>query len=107
MKDEFDFNKVGKRMPYTVPEGFFTDMEDKLWQELKEQPSTKPRKRHSVMRLVLSALATAAAVVGLVFMLNRGQQVEYSDVEQAFSGLSTDDQSYLLSVYQDDVFINE
>lgn len=107
MNDNFDFDKVGKRMPYTVPDGFFTDMEDKLWEQLKEQPAAKPAKRRSAMRIVMAAMAMAAAIVGVVFMLNRSQQVEYSDVEQAFAELSTDDQTYMLSVYQDDVFINE
>ena len=28
MKREFDFNDIGKRMPYKVPEGFFDTLED-------------------------------------------------------------------------------
>ena len=28
MNRDFDFNRVGKRMPYTVPEDFFAKLED-------------------------------------------------------------------------------
>ena len=27
MEHQFDFDNIGKRMPYSVPEGFFDDME--------------------------------------------------------------------------------
>lgn len=29
MEKKFDFNSVGKRMPYRVPDGFFAEMERK------------------------------------------------------------------------------
>ena len=29
MEHQFDFDNIGKRMPYSVPEGFFDDMERK------------------------------------------------------------------------------
>ena len=32
---------------------------------------------------------------------------DYAHVEQAFDNLSNDDQTYILSVYQEDIFINE
>lgn len=28
MKDTFDFDKIGKRMPYRTPDGFFDKMEE-------------------------------------------------------------------------------
>lgn len=27
MESNFDFNKIGKRMPYTTPDGFFDSLE--------------------------------------------------------------------------------
>ena len=30
---EFDFDKIGKRMPYTTPEGFFNNLEDDIWKD--------------------------------------------------------------------------
>ena len=35
------------------------------------------------------------------------QHTTISDVEQAFSKLSEEDQNYIITVFEDDVFINE
>ena len=32
MEKGFDFNKIGKRMPYQVPDGFFDQLEENVWQ---------------------------------------------------------------------------
>ena len=32
MEERFDFNRMGKRMPYTAPEGFLTEIEKKVWE---------------------------------------------------------------------------
>ena len=36
MEKEFDFDKIGKRMPYQTPEGFFDEMEANIWNEVKD-----------------------------------------------------------------------
>ena len=38
MKETFDFNRIGKRMPYTVPEGALDDIEKNVWGAIKEEP---------------------------------------------------------------------
>ena len=35
MEKEFDFDKIGKRMPYQTPDGFFDEMEENIWNEVK------------------------------------------------------------------------
>ena len=37
MKETFDFNRIGKRMPYTVPEGALDDIEKNVWGAIKEE----------------------------------------------------------------------
>ena len=32
----FDFKQVGKRMPYTTPDGFFKDMEKNILETVKD-----------------------------------------------------------------------
>lgn len=32
---KFDFKQVGKRMPYTTPDGFFKDMEKNILEAVK------------------------------------------------------------------------
>lgn len=59
----------------------------------------------------MRSIIAVAASVTLVFIVNmnfsKQATVSIKDVDNAFSQLSTDDQAYLLDVYQDDVFINE
>lgn len=35
MDKDFNLDKVGKRMPYTTPEGFLDQLEANVWQEVK------------------------------------------------------------------------
>lgn len=111
MKENFDFNKVGKRMPYTVPDNFFAEMEDNIYLELNAQPPVKARRHRTFMRVAITALTTAAATVALVLVFNKGPHAihttGFAEVEQAFGNLAAEDQMYLFSVYQDDIFINE
>lgn len=39
MKKEFDFNDVGKRTPYSVPEGFFEDVTRRVRERIAEEGS--------------------------------------------------------------------
>ncbi|EKC62085.1 hypothetical protein OBE_08150, partial [human gut metagenome] len=47
---KFDFEKVGKRMPYSTPEGFFKEMEANILEQVKNdipapvriQPKKRP-----------------------------------------------------------------
>lgn len=125
MIQEFDFDKMGKRVPYTTPDGFFDKLEEDIWKEVKddylvttseknslpmtvgESKAKKPYKLRVAMRCVL-ALA-ASVVIAFIINMNFTKQdaASFNDVDQAFSQLTTDDQAYLLNIYQDDVFINE
>jgi len=113
MKEEFDFEKVGKRMPYRVPDGFFDEMESRVMsriqQETKEE--TRPSKGRT-LRMSFSAFAAAAAAVALFFVVHKSlpetetTEESYSRVELAYSDLSSEDQDFLLQVYEEDLFIN-
>ena len=107
MKKEFDFKHIGKRMPYTAPEGLMDDIENNVLESLKaEMTPAGPKK---TMRLWYSATAgLVAAIVALVLAFNINHRPDdFEMFEQAFTRLSSVDQDYLLAVYQDDLFINE
>ena len=38
---ENDFEKMNKTMPYTVPEGFFEEMEERLMQEVEPKKNSR------------------------------------------------------------------
>lgn len=111
MNRDFDFNRVGKQMPYTVPEDFFAKLEDDVCRKVTSRRRMSVKDRRSFMRFAVVTLATAAASVILFFVIDgtfkATAPVEFAEVEQAFGCLSTEDQMYMLSVYQDDIFINE
>lgn len=110
MKEEFNFNRIGKRMPYNVPEGFFDDMERKVWETVRtETQRSRPIRRRCLWYSISGCFAAAGITLLLVFnsMPVRQDTDGFERFEQAFSKLSSEDQSYMLAVYQEDLFINE
>lgn len=117
MDTKFDFKQVGKRMPYSTPDGFLKDMESNILEAVKNntpQPVVVEQKKRLVLKVIWTAALAAAASVALLFVVNmdfsasRSSQAD-SDlqaVDQAFAQLSSADQAFLLDAYQDDVFLN-
>ncbi len=123
MSEGFDFYNIGKRMPYTTPDGFLDGMEDKVLERIQKEENlnsgadivpdedkASPRKPGK-MRLLMGAAVAMAACTALFVAVNvitRNQNDDgLEDIENAFCQLSTDDQTYLLDTYQDDLFFYE
>lgn len=118
--EKFDFDKVGKRMPYSTPEGFFKEMEANILEAVKNdtpKPDKIERKKRPLMRVMWTAVLAVAASVAVLLVLHidfsatHSAQPSQTDrelqaVDQAFAQLSAADQAYLLDVYQEDVFLN-
>lgn len=120
MDKTFDFNKIGKRMPYTVPEDFFSTMEENVMSQVFEKSGSQgathtdtaeaQEGRKKAIRIALRSLVATAAAVALFLVVHtkfseKQDKVDFASVELAFNNLSTDDQSFLLSVYEEDVFL--
>lgn len=107
MNSDFNFDKIGKRMPYITPEGFFDQMEAQVMRRVTV--TARPvRKR---LRMTVRTMVVAAAAIVLLLIVGiRSRSVSpvtVHDVEQAFDQLSAADQDFLRSVYQADIFIHE
>ena len=109
MEQNYDFSKIGKQMPYTVPDGFFDRLEEKVMDEVKAKPA---RKKAIAIRMVIRAAIAVAACIALFLVIKKalpqGQDATndyFENVELAFNNLSTDDQDYLLEVYQEELFL--
>ena len=107
-----DFEQVGKRMPYTVPDGFFDEIEENVIKEVRSEGlevREYPKRRKTLTITICSIMAIAAAVA-LFFvvqpLLPKSNVDDFASVELAFNNLSTDDQDFLIQVYEDDLFIN-
>lgn len=109
MQQKLDFNQIGKRMPYQVPEGFFNQLTDSVVAKAKNEARAR-RKKRTLFISIASTIATMAAAAALFFVVTttneQPNEVEFADVEQAFNQLSADDQAYLLAVYQEDIFMD-
>ena len=106
-------------MPYSTPDDFFKDMEANILEQVKDDKPKSVRiqpKKRPLMKVIWTAAIAVAASVAVLLVLNidfsasssQPSQVNngIQEVDQAFAQLSSADQAYLLSVYQEDVFLN-
>ena len=107
MEQNYDFNNIGKKMPYTVPDGFFDQLEEQVMNEVKAEPAQK--KSAKTIRIAIRTLLAVAACIALFLVVkktlpqdNDATIDDFTSVELAFNNLSTEDQDYLLEVYQEE-----
>ena len=97
---ENDLEKMNKTMPYTVPEGFFDEMEERLMQEV-----TTEKKKPTVRKVALWTSLTVAASLALLLVLHHGwhstEEESFKQVEMAFNQLSDSDQELMLEYYDE------
>ena len=118
---KFNFDQVGKRMPYSTPDDFFKDMEANILEQVKDDKPKPVRiqpKKRPLMKVIWAAVIFVAASVAVLLVLNIDFAAPHSSlpsqadnemqaVDQAFAQLSSADQAYLLDVYQEDVFLDD
>lgn len=120
--------KLNKRLPYSVPDGFFDVMEANVMAKIKADAEAgtsvggdkadtqmlNKRYRKTMKRtrtICLSILAMAASL--LLFTIfpkstKTAQQInDMESIDKAFSQLNTDDQTFLMEVYDDDMFLDD
>ena len=115
MDSNFDFDKIGKRMPYKTPDGFFDKLEEDIMaQALRGEDvayAPKAQSRLSALRIAVGCTLALAASLALFLIINsRASNPVTStmeDVDMAFCQPSLDDQEFLTSLYQDDAFMSE
>ena len=97
---ENDLEKMKKTMPYTVPEGFFDMMEERLMQE-----TVKKGKPSNLRKVALWMGFAVAASLALLLVLRHGWQnndnKSFEQVEVAFNQLSDGDQELMLEYYDE------
>ena len=113
MEQSFDFERIGKKMPYTVPEGYFERMEEDVMLAMTSTASSQVRKKSirwkRIGRIVgaLAAVALLVLVVRTVRLNKENAKVGFGQVELAFNNLSADDQAFLLEVYEEEALEEE
>lgn len=134
--EELDLDKLPRRMPYTVPEGTFDEIEHSVLEAIaREQQAdqvapipplvptdvppavstgrTRPARARRLLPWLGSALAVAAVTIWAVLSLAPHHQAPQPEVAPtlesvalAFEKLSPADQEFILSTYQDDMYMN-
>lgn len=110
MEEKFDFKRIGKRMPYTVPKGFSDDIEKNVWNNVKNNITETKTIRHYLYWGSISGGLLVASILLLFIWHNLPsyqKKDDFKSLEQVFLNLSDTDQNYLFTIYQNDLFINE
>lgn len=97
---ENNLEKMKKTMPYTVPEGFFDEMEKRLMQEVAMEKK-KPTVRKVALWTSLAVAASLALLLVLHQRLAKTEEGSFEQVEMAFNQLSDADQQLMLEYYEE------
>lgn len=97
---ENDLEKMNKTMPYTIPEGFFEEMEKRMMQEVATEK--KPLKLRNVALWTGFAVAASLALLLVLRQVWRSpDEKSFEQVEMAFNQLSDGDQELMLEYYDE------
>lgn len=127
MTNEYNLDRVGKKMPYQMPEGFFEQMQANVLAEVEKeemakaaqavtlQVEMKHRHKAKLVRLYVAAASIAACVclavlVGRSFWSADSAAPQHSaasvaSVDKAYDNLSNEEQQELNATYANDVYL--
>ena len=97
---ENDLENMNKAMPYTVPEGFFDEMEERLLQEV-ETKKKNLKTRNVALWTGFAVAASLALLLVLRQWWNNTEDESFEQVEMAFNQLSDSDQELMLEYYDE------
>ena len=118
--------KLNKRLPYSVPDGFFDVMEANVMAKIKadaginvggDKADTQMRDKQyrktttHTRTISLSILAMAASLLLFTIFSQSTKTVQQTNgmesIDKAFSQLNADDQAFLMEIYDDDMFLDD
>lgn len=119
--------KLDKRLPYSVPDGFFDVMEANVMAKIKadaginvggDKADTQMRDKQyrktttHTRTISLSILAMAASLLLLFTIFSQSTKTAQQtngmeSIDMAFSQLNTDDQAFLMEIYDDDMLLDD
>lgn len=119
--------KLNKRLPYSVPDGFFDVMEANVMAKIKadaginvggDKADTQMRDKQyrktttHTRTISLSILAVAASLLLLFTIFSQSTKTAQQtngmeSIDKAFSQLNTDDQAFLMEIYDDDMLLDD
>ena len=90
MNKDFDFDGIGKQMPYRIPEGFFERMQEETLHRVEAE---KRRKKLYRLKVGIAAVLGAAAVwCGVTFFFQTPSDVDHhTDISEWMAETDCDD----------------
>lgn len=109
MKKEYDFESIGKRTPYRVPEGFFEEMQNRVLHTAE----VKKARVITLPRAAMLTVAAAAAVLAVLLVPGRLQTERAKAMPDDalvvntswVDNMSDEDLAYMESIYECDIFM--
>lgn len=122
MTNESNLDRVGKKMPYLMPEGFFKQMQANVLAEVEKeemakasQMEMKHRRKAKLVRLYVAAASIAACICVAVLVVRsflssdsaapQHSAASVASVDKAYDNLSNEEQQELNATYANDVYL--
>ncbi len=106
MNRKTEFERIGRRMPYKVPDGMF----DELEREVLAATGCDRKPSHRFRTIALTVAAAASLALAVTFAWHRAQPQprtgSLAEVQRAFAELDDADREFLSEIYDEDMFIN-
>lgn len=102
MMKHFDFDEIGKKTPYRIPEGFFDEMQQHVLQQTEEPQ----HKLISLKRISYAVIGMAAAVSAFIFIPHHSTEVEQSASISWIEQMSDEDLQAMNDMTEYDIFMN-
>jgi len=117
-----DFEKTGKQLPYAEKEGYVERLVAKATEKAIGQSHSKVRIRPLHAWLAAAAAVLLLAVVGMKYFVPSEYPEDIAALQAkptisdetlddalllAYNNLSTEDQEFLIEVYEEDYFMND
>lgn len=113
MNQDYNFDRVGKKMPFAMPGGFFEQMQANVLAEVAKEEQAKHHGK-AMMKRIYMVVTSMAACVCLVFLVggilkNTGSEqhspANMATVDKAYDNLSVEEQQELNATYANDVYL--
>lgn len=120
MEKDFNFEDIGKQTPYRTPEDFFDKMQERIMEQTLKKKDKKPFRLKLVLTTVLSAAALLAGVLFLAsppsdtnelssnsFIVSTNPSTTYSEaMDQYVEDMSDEELAEWIEFSENDVFMN-
>lgn len=120
MEKDFNFEDIGKQTPYRTPEDFFDKMQERIMEQTLKKKDKKPFRLKLVLTTVLSAAALLAGVLFLAsppsdtnelssnsFIVSTNLSTSYSEaMDQYVEDMSDEELAEWIEFSENDVFMN-